>query len=79
MLVASRVQLVHTSPLPQEEDILGAMCLIIYSLVFVVFLKYIVFVLEAHRNGEGGTHHHHRHVTILASLVIPYATPHPIR
>lgn len=48
----------------QEEDILGAMCLIIYSLVFVVFLKYIVFVLEAHRNGEGG-------IFALVSLIPP--------
>jgi len=38
-----------------ETDILGAQCLITYSLIFVVFIKYIGFVLEADKAGEGGT------------------------
>lgn len=37
------------------ENILGILSMIFWSLVFVVSLKYVIFVLRADNNGEGGT------------------------
>lgn len=42
---------VATSP----DNILGILSMIFWSLVFVVSLKYVVFILQADNNGEGGT------------------------
>jgi len=42
-------------PVFDDTDILGAQCLITYSLIFVVCIKYIGFILEADKAGEGGT------------------------
>ncbi|KAJ3678384.1 hypothetical protein LUZ60_002187 [Juncus effusus] len=38
-----------------KEDITGALSLIIYSLTLVVLLKYVLVVLRANDNGQGGT------------------------
>ncbi|PKA64078.1 Putative potassium transporter 12 [Apostasia shenzhenica] len=37
------------------EDIIGALSLIIYSLTLIPLLKYVVVVLRANDNGQGGT------------------------
>ncbi|KAF7721512.1 hypothetical protein EC973_004538 [Apophysomyces ossiformis] len=40
---------------PSREDMLGALSMIIWTLTLVVTIKYVVFVLSADDNGEGGT------------------------
>jgi KUP system potassium uptake protein len=37
------------------KDILGALCLIIYTLTLIPLIKYVFIVLQANDNGEGGT------------------------
>ncbi|WOK99708.1 putative potassium transporter 11 [Canna indica] len=37
------------------EDVVGALSVIIYSLTIVVLLKYVIVVLRANDNGQGGT------------------------
>ncbi|XP_020220430.1 potassium transporter 10 [Cajanus cajan] len=39
----------------EQEDVIGALSLIIYSLTLVPLLKYVVIVLRANDNGQGGT------------------------
>lgn len=39
---------------PSEEDILGAISLICYTIFIMVTIKYIIFVLRADNRGEGG-------------------------
>ena len=43
----------HAVP-PTHENVLGVMSLIIYSLILVVSIKYIVLVMRADNQGEGG-------------------------
>eukprot|EP00268_Persea_americana_P047016 TRINITY_DN4869_c0_g2_i4.p2 TRINITY_DN4869_c0_g2~~TRINITY_DN4869_c0_g2_i4.p2 ORF type:complete len:173 (+),score=29.97 TRINITY_DN4869_c0_g2_i4:3-521(+) len=38
-----------------QEDILGALSLIIYSLTLIPLIKYVFVVLRANDNGQGGT------------------------
>uniref|UniRef100_A0A1D1YM04 Potassium transporter n=1 Tax=Anthurium amnicola TaxID=1678845 RepID=A0A1D1YM04_9ARAE len=38
-----------------EEDVIGALSLIIYSLTLIPLLKYVFVVLRANDNGQGGT------------------------
>ncbi len=45
----------HSSIPLNENTILGVLSLIFWSLTLVITLKYIVFVLRADNNGEGGT------------------------
>jgi KUP system potassium uptake protein len=40
---------------PSAPNVLGVISLILWSLVFVVFVKYGLFVLRADNHGEGGT------------------------
>ena len=40
---------------PTADDVLGALSLIVWSLILVFVLKYAVFVLAADDHGEGGT------------------------
>lgn len=47
-------EVVLTGPLPREV-VIGVLSLILWSLVFVVTLKYVVLLLRADNNGEGGT------------------------
>src|SRR5688572_30125602 len=46
----------------KDADVIGGVSLVIWSLLFMVTLKYVAFVLQADDNGEGGTF-------ALASLV----------
>lgn len=39
---------------PTPESVLGVLSLILWSLIFVVSVKYIVFILRADNRGEGG-------------------------
>jgi KUP system potassium uptake protein len=43
----------HSVP-PTEENVLGVLSLIIYSLVLVISVKYIAIVMRADNQGEGG-------------------------
>ena len=43
-----------TAP-PSREDLLGVLSLVIWSLLMMVTLKYVVIVLRADNDGEGGT------------------------
>jgi len=40
---------------PSHEDLLGAVSLIVWTLTLIVSVKYIVIVLRADDEGEGGT------------------------
>ena len=42
------------SVLPTHENVLGVLSLIIYSLILIVSIKYIVLVMRADNQGEGG-------------------------
>ena len=44
----------HTGLAINEENVLGVLSLIIWSLIVVVSLKYILLVLRADNRGEGG-------------------------
>ena len=48
------VDIALTTPVPREV-IIGVLSLILWSLVIVVTLKYVVLLLSADNNGEGGT------------------------
>jgi KUP system potassium uptake protein len=43
----------HSVP-PTEDNVLGVLSLIIYSLVLVISIKYVAIVLRADNHGEGG-------------------------
>jgi KUP system potassium uptake protein len=47
--------------LPMREAVVGAISLILWSLIIIVTIKYVVFILRADNKGEGG-------VIALASL-----------
>ncbi|KAI5072195.1 hypothetical protein GOP47_0012301 [Adiantum capillus-veneris] len=51
---------------PHKDDVLGALCLIIYTLSLIPLIKYVFFVLCANDNGNGGTF-------ALYSLICRYA------
>ncbi|MBS0275241.1 MAG: potassium transporter Kup [Proteobacteria bacterium] len=42
-------------PFPQHDDTIGALSLIIWALFIVVTLKYVVLIMRADNDGEGGT------------------------
>ncbi|KAH9249669.1 hypothetical protein BASA81_012638 [Batrachochytrium salamandrivorans] len=46
---------VFTSPPESENQVLGALSLMLYSILLVFILKYVVFMLFADDHGEGGT------------------------
>jgi len=48
----------------EEDDLVGAMCLLLYSLLAIVTIKYATFVMMADNKGEGG-------IFALTSLVPP--------
>ncbi len=50
--------------LPTPANVLGILSLIFYSLVIVISIKYLVFILRADNDGEGG-------ILALTSLVTP--------
>jgi KUP system potassium uptake protein len=43
------------SSAPKKEDLLGALSIIIWSLILIVTLKYVCIVLNADNEGQGGT------------------------
>jgi KUP system potassium uptake protein len=43
------------SEAPNRADLMGALSLIIWSLTLMVTIKYIVVILRADNDGEGGT------------------------
>ncbi|MET0906870.1 MAG: potassium transporter Kup [Tardiphaga sp.] len=45
----------HNAPGINNEAILGVLSLIVWALIIVVTLKYVVILLRADNNGEGGT------------------------
>ncbi|MBC7542658.1 MAG: potassium transporter Kup [Candidatus Sericytochromatia bacterium] len=50
------------------ENILGVLSLIVWALILIISVKYIVFVLRADNQGEGG-------ILALTSLVLPNSSP----
>lgn len=53
---------------PTEPNVLGLLSLIFWSLVLVVCLKYMIFILRADADGEGG-------ILVLTSLISPKKKP----
>ncbi|XP_019433355.1 PREDICTED: potassium transporter 7-like [Lupinus angustifolius] len=43
------------APINGNEDILGALSLVLYTLILIPLLKYVLVVLRANDDGEGGT------------------------
>lgn len=54
----------HHAILPTPENILGVLSLIFWSLIIVISIKYLVFVVRADNEGEGG-------ILSLAALATP--------
>lgn len=44
----------HSHLLPTPENIMGILSLVFWSLIIVISVKYLVFILRADDNGEGG-------------------------
>src|SRR5690606_29290533 len=40
---------------PAEDEVLGVLSIIVWSLTLIVSVKYVLFVLRADNGGEGGT------------------------
>src|SRR5262245_34399770 len=51
-----------------EPNVLGLLSLITWSLIIVISIKYLVFVLRADNDGEGG-------ILALTSLITPHGNP----
>lgn len=45
----------NKSPIQGDEDVLGALSLVLYALILIPLIKYVVVVLWANDDGEGGT------------------------
>ncbi|XP_068641681.1 potassium transporter 7-like [Aristolochia californica] len=45
----------NKSPIQGKEDILGALSLVLYTLILIPLIKYVLVVLWANDDGEGGT------------------------
>ncbi|RWR76274.1 potassium transporter [Cinnamomum micranthum f. kanehirae] len=45
----------NKAPIHGEEDVLGALSLVLYTLILIPLIKYVLVVLLANDNGEGGT------------------------
>ncbi|EEF30896.1 potassium transporter 7 [Ricinus communis] len=43
------------APIKGEEDVLGALSLVLYTLILIPLIKYVLVVLWANDDGEGGT------------------------
>lgn len=41
------------APISENEDILGALSLVLYTLILIPLLKYVLVVMWANDNGEG--------------------------
>lgn len=53
---------------PAPENVLGILSLIFWSLIIIISVKYLVFVLRADNQGEGG-------ILALTALVMPRESP----
>ncbi|WP_062014838.1 potassium transporter Kup [Aureimonas sp. AU4] len=53
-LYAMKESLLHVGGVPSAAEIIGIVSLLIWSLVIVVTVKYVIFVLQADNQGEGG-------------------------
>ena len=53
---------------PSEAAVFGVLSLVFWAIVLVVAIKYVVFVMRADNEGEGGT-------MALLSLALPVAGP----
>ncbi|MBL8575348.1 MAG: potassium transporter Kup [Hyphomicrobiaceae bacterium] len=54
-LYAFRESMHHLGHAPAREEVLGVVSLLIWSLTFIVTLKYVLFLMRADNKGEGGT------------------------
>ena len=45
----------HGNVLPSSNEVLGLLSLILWALTLIVTVKYVVFVLRADNNAQGGT------------------------
>ncbi len=61
-LYAMKEAFQHSHLLPNTDNILGILSLVFWSLIIVISIKYLIFVLRADDNGEGG-------ILALASLI----------
>ncbi|EIE20093.1 potassium transporter, partial [Coccomyxa subellipsoidea C-169] len=59
------------SSAPSEEDVIGALSLVLWTLTLIVVIKYVAIVLNANDHGEGGTF-------AIYSLFCRYAKINPI-
>ncbi|KAA0968282.1 potassium transporter Kup [Aureimonas fodinaquatilis] len=53
-LYAMKESLLHVGHTPSEAEIIGIVSLLVWSLLFVVTVKYVVLILRADNDGEGG-------------------------
>ncbi|KAK5578666.1 hypothetical protein RB653_008339 [Dictyostelium firmibasis] len=53
---------------PNEKEIIGSLSLILWALIMVVTVKYVLFILNADNNGEGG-------IIALVSLIPKQTNP----
>jgi len=53
-LYALKECFLHTGLQPSAHNVLSVLSLIIWSLISIVTFKYVLFILKADRNGEGG-------------------------
>ncbi|QRV99501.1 high affinity potassium transporter [Ceratobasidium sp. AG-Ba] len=67
---------IASGPLPSEEDVLGGISAIVWSLTLVPLLKYVGFALSfGTGEGEGGTDDEDRSLTHDSSYKFKYDTP----
>ncbi|KQQ79469.1 potassium transporter Kup [Aureimonas sp. Leaf324] len=53
-LYAMKESLLHVGGVPSASEIIGIVSLLVWSLIFVVTVKYVMLVLRADNQGEGG-------------------------
>src|SRR5690242_2817710 len=58
----------HVGHEPTAENVLGILSLIVWSLILIVTVKYLIFVMRADNDGEGG-------ILALTSLIVPIGYP----
>ena len=63
-----------TSP-PSHEDLVGVLSIILWSLTMMVTVKYVLIILRADNNGEGGTFSTYSLLSRYVSLRFYYPLP----
>jgi KUP system potassium uptake protein len=56
---------------PSRPDLLGALSLILWSITMMVTVKYILIILRADNNGEGGTFSTYSLLSRYVNVVLP--------